>query len=338
MTPSQAPTPAASSPGLSGPGDIVKTLAAFLGGLSGSGGIKSALGEYKGLETQNATRTALINRGVSPADADAAIRDPQVLQQIAGQAFGGVTAEKLAPGESLVAIDKKGGTRDVTPAGISARSKLEPGQVIDANGNVTWAPGYLAATRARMAAEGKTYTATDKAAIDAADTKVQQGGQLQDDLANALRLSQTAWQGANADIGHELNYLVPGMAPQGAKDADLLTNVVTNSILPALKSIFPARVTDTDVRLVTKLQGIANQPQDIREQIIHEAIERSKVLTTQAQGKADELRGGTYYQPGGGAAVTQRTDDAPAPGAGDAPITKVINGVAYHKIGNGWFQ
>lgn len=328
--PSQTATPAAASPSM-GAGDILKTILAFAGGLSGEGGISSGLKEYQGLEGQNATRTALLNRGVSPADADAAIKDPQILQAIAPIAFGGTTPEILPPGSSLVGVTKAGKSMDLTPSTVANRAKLQPGQIYNPDGSVGWAPGALQATRDMTAAEGKTYTAADKAAIGVADTKVQNAKQLQADLNSALQYSKTAWQGANANMGSELNYYAPGLAPQGAKDADMMTNVVTNSILPNLKSIFPGRVTNTDVQLIQSLQGIADKPQDVREQILNQALVRSSQLQQQAQAEADELRGQTYYKPGGGDAVTARTDGA-------APVTKIIGGVPYHQINGSWYK
>jgi len=340
-----APARAASNPGFSG-GDVLKTIASFVGGLSGEGGISSALNTFNGLQNVNATRDALIRKGFSPEDADAAARNPTIMQQLAPIAFGnqavsqaaikkalighGIsdadadaasrdptimaqlatslfglkTPIKLGPGESVVGTDKNGQTVDLTPASVANRAKLEPGQIVDASGNVTWAPGALDAMRAKNAAEGKTFSTSDKAAIRAADDKVRQGNQVIDQLNEALNLSNSAWQGAGGSAAGPISSALGDYAPQGAQDAARMDKIIMEGALPQLKQAFPSRITNADLAFFTKLQGISAQPQATREALIKEAIQRTRRITADAQSDANELRGQTYYTPGGGSGTS----------------------------------
>lgn len=254
---------------------------------------------YQQQEAQNKTFQALVSKGVDPKMAAAAMQNPAVLQTMLGDIYKPKT-QVLKEGDRIVTGDPENprSLKDVTPGGGDPQGKT-------LQGRMTLAPsfGMKPGTTEYNAyvLNGKLPDVVpDHAAIRAADDKVMASKKLIEDLSEAKRLSSTAYSGLLA------NQRAGAMNAFGgsneSNDTAVFENIIQNSILPGLKSTFGARITNADLALVKSLQGAASQPPAVRDDIIQRAIDRAKQGVTQAQQDAAQLRGGSYYKPGGGAA------------------------------------
>lgn len=283
------------------------TAGTILHGLFGNGvigGLGEAMSQNAahdaGVAGANSTYQALVGKGVDPKLAEAAVRNPSILQQIAPGVFGPKAPIKIGPDERIIGPDASGNMSDITPASVGARAKLGPGQVYAPDGSIQYQPGYLDSVRQLSEAQGKDISPEGRKAILDADTKVRSGNQVKDLLKEALDYSKTASSGfMGAHAGSIVNTF-GDWAPQSSQDADYLNNLVINSILPQLKSTFGGRVTNVDVNLMKDLQGVASKPTAEREKIINRAIAAVDKANGDLQSEAEALRGHTYFKPGGG--------------------------------------
>lgn len=79
-----------------------------------------------------------------------------------------------------------------------------------------------------------------------------------------------------------------------------LENIVLNQALSSLKSIFGAAPTEGERRILVELQASVDKTPQERKLILNRAIQLAERRQAFYMDRANELRGGTYYQPGGG--------------------------------------
>jgi len=79
-----------------------------------------------------------------------------------------------------------------------------------------------------------------------------------------------------------------------------LSNVVLGQALSSLKAIFGAAPTEGERKILVDLQASVDKTPNERRLIIQRAIDLAKRRQAFNMDRANELRGGTYYQPGGG--------------------------------------
>lgn len=139
-------------------------------------------------------------------------------------------------------------------------------------------------------------SATDKKAIMEADESVLASETAVKALDEAMELSKKAYTGPTAGARGYLGSLA-GME-SGEATANL-NNLVMSNALGQLKSIFGAAPTEGERKILMEIQGSVNQPDKVRQDI----FSRAKVLAQRRAAfnkqRADELRGGTFYKPGG---------------------------------------
>jgi hypothetical protein len=161
----------------------------------------------------------------------------------------------------------------------------------------------------------QALTATDKKAILEADEMVSVNQGAINALDEANRLSPQAYDGMLASQRAWLaNNLWPGNTPQ-AEATSNLDNAVVGNALSQLKAIFGAAPTEGERKILLELQGSANQPAKVREQIYARARAAAVKRLQFNEDRAAQLRGGTFYKP------QSATGPQPAPsGLGGAPI------------------
>lgn len=163
-------------------------------------------------------------------------------------------------------------------------------------------------------------TASDKKAIMEGEDTILGHKNTLTQLARAMDLSKKAYDGAGAGIRAGIVSNIPEMLG-GHTPESLATrefgNVVTGQALDNLKATFGGAPTEGERAILLQVQGSADQPQALREQILKNAMAKVQQKLDFEQQRVDQLRGGTYYKQGGGGAAAPAADGA----APSAPVT-----------------
>lgn len=162
-----------------------------------------------------------------------------------------------------------------------------------------------------------TLTATDRKAILEADEMVSTAQGIIPLLDKAIELSPKAFSGptasARATAGNNLpDWLAPGTPDQALATTEL-DNVVQTQALSQLKAVFGAAPTEGERKILLDIAGSSSLPPKAREGIYQRAKEAVQRRLNFYQQRADAMRGGDYYKPGGTAAP----GNAAAPAAPD---------------------
>lgn len=199
--------------------------------------------------------------------------------------------------------------------------------------------GSLAVTDPRtgqtqiVAKGGDKLSDGDKTRIEEADNAVQSGRAAVGALAKALELSKTSFAGPTAGLRASITGLT---GPGAGQNTQLMNNLVQEQALQSLKATFGGNPTEGERKVLLDLQGSANMPQDVRETIWKRAIAMAEQRITMHQQRADQVRGGTYYKPGGGSAAS---GGAPSPTQGKIEERKSLpNGKTAVKIDGQWYE
>lgn len=215
--------------------------------------------------------------------------------------------------------DKTSG--DFVPLGTAVKpedNKPDPYEArraaAEANGLTPDNPAYQSfILTGKMPREDQSpLTATDKKAILEADDMVAANRAAITALDQALAINDKANQGFGASargvVGNALpDWMVPDAV--SSKESSAATadydNLVVGQALQSLKSIFGAAPTEGERKILLEMQGSSSLPANVRRGI----LERAKALAERRlefnRQRAEGLRGGSFYQPGGGAAGQQ---------------------------------
>ena len=150
-------------------------------------------------------------------------------------------------------------------------------------------------------------TATDKKAILEADEMVAANENAITALKQAQEINNQANQGAFASARGALSNALPDwMVPDaisskesGAATADF-DNLVVGQALQSLKSIFGAAPTEGERKILLDLQGSSGLPANVRASILQRAQALAERRLEFNRQRAEGLRGGSFYRPGGG--------------------------------------
>lgn len=156
----------------------------------------------------------------------------------------------------------------------------------------------------------QALTATDKKAILEADESVGTNRAAIAAIDEAKKLNPQANSGwfanARAQIGANLpDALVPDFisSPKSSEATLNFDNAVVGQALSQLKSIFGGNPTEGERKILLDLQGSSSKPPAVRAEI----LDRARMMATNRlklnEQRTQELRGGTYYKPGGGSAA-----------------------------------
>jgi hypothetical protein len=186
-------------------------------------------------------------------------------------------------------------------------------------------------------------TATDKKAILESDDKVATNQAVLKALDEAMALNDKANQGwfagTRASIGNNLpDIVVPDFvsSPESSAATTNLDNAVVGQALTQLKAVFGGNPTEGERKILLDLQGSSSQPKAVRKEIFERAKRAAQSRLAINAREAEQLRGGTYYKPGGGSTggpAPVVIPSAPAP-VSDAPaVGTVMDGYKF-KGGN----
>lgn len=155
--------------------------------------------------------------------------------------------------------------------------------------------------------DAQALTATDKKAILEADEMVSVNENAIKALTDAKGLSDTAnsgwFAGTRATMGNNLpDWMVPDAisSPESSQATANYDNAVVGQALSQLKAIFGGAPTEGERKILLDLQGSSSMPKNVRDQILDRAIEMANRRLEFNRQRADSLRGGEFYKPGGG--------------------------------------
>lgn len=165
-----------------------------------------------------------------------------------------------------------------------------------------------------VAQGGEKVDATTKKAIDEADDFVAQTRTAIGALQEATRLNKLAYDGAAAGTRATVMNNVPftGGGTQSSQATTNLQNVITNQALQSLRATFGGNPTEGERKILLDVAGSVSQPAAVRQDIYNRAMAMAQQRLSINQQKAQALRSGQYYKPGGQpAAVDQPMNMAP---------------------------
>lgn len=205
---------------------------------------------------------------------------------------------------------------EIMTSEVEARKKMAPSLGLK-EGTPAWT-SYVATGNIPKEAQ---LSATDKRFIQEADDLVASNQQVIDDLNSIIKpdadgssINDRAYSGWGADEFAWMARNDPtGIFDKKAGEATtLLTNTVTGQALQNLRSIFGGNPTEGERGILLEMQASVNKSPQERRDIIDRAIKFAQKRLAINQQRADELRGGTYFQPGGGSeASSGGTDTVP---------------------------
>ncbi|MGJ0533082.1 MAG: hypothetical protein ACR65W_07445 [Methylocystis sp.] len=153
-----------------------------------------------------------------------------------------------------------------------------------------------------------TLTASDRKAILEADELVMAGENAVSALDQAAKVSKDAYgfpgAGAAAKFGSVIG--VPGSA-----ETQDLDNIITGQALESLKATFGGMPTEGERKVLLEVQGSSSQPHAVRQKIFKRARELATRRVAFNKRRAQELRGGDFYEPGDHVAPATTTTPAP---------------------------
>jgi hypothetical protein len=155
--------------------------------------------------------------------------------------------------------------------------------------------------------DAQPLSAGDKKAILEADEAVMTNKAVLTALDEAAKLSPKAHTGYGASIRASIGNALPDMmvpdaiaSPDSSAATANYENVVLGQALNQLKSTFGAAPTEGERKILIELQASADKPDAVRQDILRRARVLAENRLKFNEQRSSELRGNTYYKPGGG--------------------------------------
>jgi hypothetical protein len=168
----------------------------------------------------------------------------------------------------------------------------------------------------------KPLSAHEQTAVDEAEKMVAANQAVIGNLQDAKKLSPKAASGPYALERGQMGQHLPGFLGAGGKETVELHNIVTSNAVEQLKAVFGGNPTEGERKVLIDLQGSASASDEVRQKIFDRAIKAAEERLQTNRQKAQQVRGGTYYNPGGGAASAPR--QAPPAAAAATPNADAI--------------
>ncbi len=194
--------------------------------------------------------------------------------------------------------DKRGASAQGEGAKITEVANARRQLIIDQGGNPDDPQSKQFILSGKFPREDQSpLTATDKKAILEADELVSANKSALEALNYAKTLSKKAMGFPGAGVISKAGSMVGNEASIATQELD---NTVMGNALAQLKATFGGAPSDAEHKLLVELQGSSSQPDAVRQKIFDRAIQMATHKLEFNQGRADELRGGTYYGPNNG--------------------------------------
>ena len=156
--------------------------------------------------------------------------------------------------------------------------------------------------------------------INEADDAILANKTVIDNLDQAIAKNDQAYTGLGASTRGYLSSLVGAEGGEATQDVE---NLVQNQALQQLKSIFGGMPTEGERKILLELQGSVGQSPQVRKEIWKRAKSMAQSRLSLEEQRSNQLRGGTYFRPGGGMSVAPKGDKTVASPSAEksSPIT-----------------
>lgn len=204
----------------------------------------------------------------------------------------------------------------------ASRQPQAPIAVMGPDGKATYVSPQNAIGKSPASKSGGGMSATAQKELIQTDEEIQGGGQALTLLKQAKDLNDKAMggfgRGALATAG---SILPSAMRPQAVDDTLELDNIITNSALPQLKSIFGGMPTEGERKVLLEVQGSSSKPAEVRTGIFDRAQKAVENRLKFAKEKSKSLRSGTYFSGDGGVDPASAAPPADSPAGAPKPGT-----------------
>lgn len=152
-----------------------------------------------------------------------------------------------------------------------------------------------AAIEAKMAGKS-SLSATAQKELFEADEAVMGAKAGSKALDEALAINNKAMGFKGAGLVADVGSILPDFVRPKIFDATLdLDNIVQQSVLPQLKSIFGANPTEGERKILLEVAGSSSKPPSVRKGIFERAKRAAEARAKFNEDKANKLRSGTYF-------------------------------------------
>lgn len=218
------------------------------------------------------------------------------------------------------------------PPAVPPRETVSPGQiVIDPNtGEEIYAAPQKPSTGKRFKAfegggvfdeqegvwiieppkKGAPMNATSMKEIFESDESAAAAENVLSSLNRALELNEQAYSGPGAKTR---GYLTSLYGSEGGIATEELQNVVTSQVLENLKATFGGMPTEGERQVLLDVQGSVDKSPEVRKRIFERAMETAQRRLDYNKQKAEGIRSGSYFQPGGGNIQGAPQSEQPSP-------------------------
>lgn len=277
---------------------------------------------------QNMTRRYLIGKGYDPTEVDAAMANPAILNSM----LKGKENNYINAGDGSLFNETTGEwirdpARAQQPATDYDRRVMEAEKAGLTQDDPRYESFVLTGKMPRE--DAQPLTATDKKAILEADEMVAANENAIAALEQAEALSGEAnagWlAGERAWLGNNLpDLMVPDFisSPDSSESTASMDNAVIGQALTSLKALFGAAPTEGERKILLDLQGSSSMPRNVRAGVFARARAAAERRLEFNRQRAEQLRGGGFYKPGGGGQMQGQ----PAPQTG---ARRTSSGISY---------
>lgn len=168
-------------------------------------------------------------------------------------------------------------------------------------GVIVRSDGTLDTMGLRLAAQAKKneqpLSSSDRKAIIEADESVSNNEAAIESIAQAKELSKKSYDNP---IMSTLARFGQYVGDETSRNTMNLQNLTQSQALAQLKAIFGGAPTEGERKILLDIQGSANQPDAVRQEIYKRAEAAAKRRLDFARQQAAQMRGGTYFKPGQG--------------------------------------
>lgn len=193
----------------------------------------------------------------------------------------------------------------------------EFGWTQDADGKLVPTPGgpkdpaYIKNTSEAKRAD---LTPDERKAILESEEALSAGNAAENKLNSMMGLSKRAFSGPGAQT---LGYATSFFGSDAGEATEELTSLATSQVLDNLKATFGANPTEGERKVMLDVQGSVNKAPKVREEIYGRAIEAIQARKGVMRDRANQIRSGDFFKPGGGISgpAASPTQTAPAPQA-----------------------
>lgn len=174
----------------------------------------------------------------------------------------------------------------------------------------------------------KEMSAGDRKAIqESEDDDVNLGGTI-GALTKARDLNPNVFSGITAGARGMIGAKVPGggliVDEQKAKDTVEWGNLMSQEAIKTMAQTLKGATTDFELRKFEQALADPSTPTDVRGRIIERMLALAQRKQQMNQTRMDQLRGGSYYKPGGGGSAPRQA----VPQAGGDPLAQARDAIA----------